>query len=548
MGPFAQPATARTDAPAAGAGDGSAAHRRGTSLGAMHALVRSATLAGVDAIAVSVEASIAGGLPGVHVVGLPDAAVREARERVRAALRAVRLTLPASRVVVNLAPADVRKEGPAFDLPIALALLAAQGRVPQTHLTSATVVGELGLDGRVRPVRGMLALALAARAAGSASLVLPAEQAYEVSAVDGLRTVPVASLCEAIAWARAGTLPAASDACVAEAGGSGTRDPRGATALAERHGLDLSDVRGQRVEKRVLEVSAAGRHHLLLIGPPGSGKTMLARRLVGLLPPLAVADAVAVARLHSLAGTPRSPLERAPPLREPHHTVSLPGLVGTPAALGELSLAHHGVLFLDELPEFERRALQALREPLEAGSLLLARARLRRRLPADVQLVAAMNPCPCGHAGDLRRACACHPSAQRRYLARVSGPLLDRVALRVVVPALAPDEAADSAPAESSAMVAARVATVRALAHARQGCLNAALRGPALGRHAAVPREARALLERARAQGRLAERGVDDVTRVARSLADLAGRRAVAVEDVAEALAYRAELHLAVQP
>ncbi len=513
----------------------------------MHALVRSATLAGVDAIAVSVEASIAGGLPGVHVVGLPDAAVREARERVRAALRAVRLTLPASRVVVNLAPADVRKEGPAFDLPIALALLAAQGRVPQTHLTSATVVGELGLDGRVRPVRGLLALALAARAAGSTTLVMPAEQAREVSEVEGLRTVAVASLHEAITWARSGALPAASAASVEAAPGGGC-EPSPDGAGPERQPLDLADVRGQRVAKRALEVSAAGRHHLLLIGPPGSGKTLLARRLAGLLPPLAPAEALAVARLHSLAGAPRSPRDRAPPLREPHHTVSLPGLIGTPAALGEVSLAHHGVLFLDELPEFERRALEALRQPLEAGSLMLARARLRRRLPADVQLVAAMNPCPCGHAGDPRRACACHPSARRRYLARVSGPLLDRMALRVLVPALAPEEAAGSTPPEASAVVAARVAAARGRAQARQGCSNGALRGPGLARHADVPREGRALLELARCQGRLGERGVDDVTRVARSLADLAGRRSLAVEDVAEALAYRAELHVTESP
>ncbi len=508
----------------------------------MHALVRSAALTGIDAIEVSVEASIAGGLPGVHVVGLPDAAVREARERVRSALRAVRLTLPASRVVVNLAPADVRKEGPAFDLPIALALLAAQGRVPHMRLGAATVVGELGLDGRVRPVRGLLALALAARAAGSTSVVVPAEQRDEVAAVTGLRAVPVASLLEAIAWARGCPLPRVASngrplAGFGERGAGPDADGRAGPAP-----LDLRDVRGQCVAKRALEVAATGRHHLLLIGPPGSGKTMLAQRLPGLLPPLTADEALAVARLHSLAGLPRSPLERLAPLREPHHTASLPGLLGTPASLGELSLAHLGVLFLDELPEFERRALEALREPLETGSLLLARARSRRRLPADALLVAAMNPCPCGHDGDPRRACRCHPSARGRYLARLSGPLLDRVALRIVVAAPGHGGASATAP-EASAVVAARVEAGRTRAYARQGCSNAALRGAALARHADVPSAAAGLLAAARAQGRLGERGVDDVTRVARTLADLAERRAIAPEDVAEALAYRAEIH-----
>jgi magnesium chelatase family protein len=500
----------------------------------MHALVRSAALSGIEAIEVSVEASIAGGLPGVHVVGLPDAAVREARERVRAALRAARLPWPASRVVVNLAPADVRKEGPAFDLPIALALLAAQGRIPRTRLATATVIGELGLDGRVRPVRGVLALALAARGAESACLVLPAVQADEVTAIAGLRVVPVASLEDAIAWARGAPWPD-PDAVGAALGAT---CPRGPTEPA----VDLADVRGQVVAKRALEVAAAGRHHLLLMGPPGGGKTLLARSLAGLLPLLPAGEALAAARLHSVAGVARAPGERRPPWREPHHTVSLAGLLGTPVALGELSLAHAGVLFLDELPEFDRRALESLREPLEAGSLVLARARARRRLPASVQLVAAMNLCPCGHAGDPVRRCRCLPSTRRRYLARVSGPLLDRVPLRVVVPQLATDDVDERRGLESSGAVAERVARAQSAAQARQGCLNGTLTGAALARHAVLPGAAMALLDGARAGGRLGERGVDDVRRVARSLADLAGRDTIVVEDVAEALAYRAEL------
>lgn len=502
----------------------------------MHALVHSVALSGVDAFTVTVEASIAGGLPGVHVVGLPDTAVREARERVRAALRAARLALPASRVVVNLAPADVRKEGPAFDLAIALALLAAQGRIPATRLDTAVVTGELGLDGTVRTVRAALAIAWTAREAGHRVLVLPAAQAHEALAVPGLEVVPVTSLAAAIAWAR-GAAPNASEVPA----------PTAPPATLDR-GLDLADVRGQRVAKRALEVAAVGRHHLLLAGPPGSGKTMLAERLAGLLPPLTATDAMEVARLHALAGLVRHPGERRPPSRAPHHGVSTAGLVGTPSALGELSLAHRGVLFMDEWPEFERRALESLREPLESGSLAVARARGRRTLPADVQLVAAMNLCPCGSAGDPRRTCGCPPAARRRYLARVSGPLLDRMAVRVVVMALGEDErpsgsAVDRDPtSERSDAVAARVAAARQSALRRQGCVNGALRGRALALHAALPEQARALLRRARAAGRLGERGIDDVTRVARSLADLAGRGAIAFEDVAEALSFRADV------
>jgi magnesium chelatase family protein len=406
----------------------------------------------------------------------------------------------------------------------------------------------------VRPVRGVLAVALAARDAGRRVVVVPIDQADEARSVPGLEVVAVGSLIEAIAWARGGR-PVEGVQAVRVAA------PRRASAA-----LDLRDVRGQRVAKRALEVAAVGRHHVLLIGPPGSGKTMLAERLPGLLPPLSPAEALEVARLHALAGLPRHPCDAGAPWRAPHHSVSLPGLVGTPTSLGELSLAHGGVLFMDEWPEFERRALEALREPLEARVLELVRARGRRTLPADVQLVAAMNPCPCGLAGDPRRSCGCAPAARRRYLARVSGPLLDRMAIRVVVPALgaahgaalrvadvagaAPGAASGPTPAaaltapEATATVARRVAAARARSLRRQGTPNGALSGAGLARHAALCEAASALLQRARADGRLGERGIDDVTRVARSLADLAGRTAVAVDDVAEALAFRSELRV----
>jgi magnesium chelatase family protein len=505
----------------------------------VHATVRSAALIGADAIEVTVEASLSGGLPAIHVVGLPDAAVREARERVRSALRAIGAPLPASRVVVNLAPADVRKEGPALDLPIALALLAAQRRVPTTRLARTMAIGELGLDGQVRAVRGAVAFALLAVQAGCDTLVLPAHQVRFVSRVPNLTVVGVVDLAAAVAWAQGRSptpVPVAVGAAL-ECGGSGNG----------HGGLDLADVRANATAKRALEVAAAGGHHLLLIGAPGAGKSMLARRLPGLLPPLGDAAALEVARLHSVAGIERDPADRSPPHREPHHASSLAGVLGSVRGPGEISLAHHGVLFLDELPEFDRRTIEALRQPIESGVVVLSMARGRASLPARVQLVAAMNPCPCGFDGDAERACRCHPSDRRRYRGRLSGPMLDRFELRVIVPrvderAPAPGERTRerSAPRERSAAVAARVAAARGLALARDGCATGALQGARLARQV-LDADARALLEHARARGLLGERGLDQVRRVARTLADLGGSPHIGGDHVTEAMAYRAE-------
>jgi magnesium chelatase family protein len=500
----------------------------------VHAAVRSAALVGVDAIEVAVEASVFGGLPSVQIVGLPDAAVREAKERVRSALRSVGLALPPSRVVVNLAPADVRKEGPAFDLPIALALLIAQGHVPSTHLRGALVVGELGLDGLVRSVRGVVAIALLAAELGCPLLVLPAAQSRSVAGVARLDMVAVATLSDAVAWARRGIRTAAA---------VGPAPPPSPMSARAAEG-DLSDVRGNATAKRALEVAAAGGHHLLLIGPPGGGKSMLARRLPGLLPPLSDSEALEVARLHSVAGIERDPAERAAPYREPHHASSLAGLLGSVRGPGEISLAHRGVLFLDELPEFDRRALEALRQPVETGRVVLTMARGRAALPARFQLVAAMNPCPCGFDGDEERPCRCHPSDRRRYRGRLSGPMLDRFDLRVVVARLDREHPigapAGGTSAEASAAVARRVAAARRLALERDGCTNAALAGATLAR-LVLDRDARDVLAWARRRGVLGERGVDQVQRVARTLADLAGAGPIRGDHLSEALAYRAE-------
>ena len=497
--------------------------------GSMAAIVRTVAYLGLEARGVEVQVQLIPGVPAFYVVGLGDKAVAESRERVRGAIAALGLALPPKRIVVNLSPADLPKEGSHFDLPIALALLGAMAVIDVEALADYVVVGELGLDGRIAPSPGVLLAAMHAGAAGR-GLVCPAAQGAEAAWAGSVEVLAAPDLLALINHFKGHGLLAAPP--------PGEIEPAG-------HGPDLRQVKGQEVAKRALEIAAAGGHNLLMVGPPGAGKSLMASCLPGILPPLDAAEALEVSMVQSVAGTlTGGRLTRNRPFRSPHHSASMAALTGGGLRVrpGEVSLAHLGVLFLDELPEFQRAVLDSLRQPLEAGVVSVARANAHVTFPARVQLVAAMNPCRCGHLGDASLACARAPRCAADYQAKVSGPLLDRIDLHVEVAAVTAADLVLPPPAEGSAEVAARVAAARAIQARRYADhaarTNAEVDGALLDTVATPDAAGRRLLAQAAEAMRLSARGYTRVLRVARTIADLAGAEAVTRVHVAEALSY----------
>ncbi len=494
------------------------------------------SLLGIDGIPVTVEADVSSGAFKMVVVGLPDTAVKESTERVLSALKNSGYMFPRGRVTINLSPGDVRKEGPAFDLSIALSILAASRQAGLPPLEKVLLVGELSLNGALVPVRGALSMVIAAKEQGIGQVILPAGNAAEVASISGMLVYPAENLTQVVEHLN-GKMPLPAQ----------NQIPYDALLRQDSPLWDLKDVKGQRAARRALEIAAAGGHNLLLIGVPGSGKTMLARCLPGILPTMSMEESLETTRIHSVAGMipPGEGMIVHRPFRTPHHSASLPSLIGggADARPGEISLAHNGVLFLDELPEYPRAVLESLRQPLEDGEVSVSRVKARTRYLCKCMLVAGMNPCPCGYYGSRIRPCRCTSNEIRKYLDRISGPLLDRIDLQIEVDAVPVSEITQVSEAESSACVRERVEQARRLQRDRMRpdhvACNAHLQGEGVKKYCRLQPEAIRLLELAVEKNGISMRGYQRITKVARTIADLAGEETIRPEHVAEAIQYR---------